>query len=77
MAAVEAQAASLPVIASENVPRKTEVSDLISYLPLDTKLWCRELSNLRQNNREHIDLEGLKPYDAKLISKTFEEVYTR
>lgn len=77
MAALEAQAASLPVIASENVPLKTKVSELITYLPLDAKLWGRELDGFRQYNRDSIDLKGLKPYDAQLISKTFEEVYKR
>lgn len=46
--AIEAQAAGLPAVCSEQVPRETQITDLISYLPLDEPArWAERLLSCR------------------------------
>ncbi|MCX6854911.1 MAG: glycosyltransferase [Verrucomicrobia bacterium] len=55
MVAVEAQAAGLPVLASDAVPKECVVSpELVTFLPLngDAKLWATELIRLLQLPRD-------------------------
>lgn len=55
MVAVEAQAAGLPVLASEAVPKECVVSsDLVTFLPLngDAKAWSTELIRLLKQPRD-------------------------
>lgn len=55
--AVEAQAASLPVLASDVVPEAIVVSDWVEFLPLDAsaRCWAEALQRLigRQDTRNH------------------------
>ena len=44
IACVEAQAAGLPTLCSDTIPKEAKVSELCMFLPLnDTMLWCREI----------------------------------
>lgn len=46
MVAIEAQAAGLPVIASQAVPKETAVTTLIQYLSLDVSLWLSVINQI-------------------------------
>lgn len=65
LVAVEAQAASLPVLASTAVPRETTQSDIIDYASLDENLdiWVEKINRLLLNE------EGRKITDTSMVRK--------
>lgn len=55
---IEAQASGLICLASNNIPRETHITELISYLKIDKKLWVNTILNtsfhtLSQINRPY------------------------
>lgn len=56
MVSIEAQCNSLPVVASDNVPRTTKISNYINYLPLkdDVNTWAQVLYSYASCKREDI-----------------------
>lgn len=75
--ALEAQAASLPIIASKNVPKSTRVSRLIKYLPLDLEVWKKEISKIKIIDRSSVDVSGIVMYDIRNVSLKFENEYLK
>lgn len=73
--AIEAQASSLPIIASDNVPLETRISQLISYIPLDIDLWVSKIDATNFSRDKLIDKNALRRFDARKISKQFENDY--
>ncbi len=79
--AIEAQANGLQVLASSAVPRETDITDLISYYPLDDiTLWVNALVETKQRS-ENIEREKYAlrvkemKYDIEDTSKWLEEFY--
>ena len=77
--AIEAQAAGLPVYASDAVPQETKITDLISYQSLSdgAEAWADHIyrdhvNHERRNTREEIRKSG---YDIVQASKDLEEFY--
>lgn len=52
--AIEAQAAGLPVLCSENVPTEAKATKLVHFLPLDIDIWVQAL--LQVCNKARIDV---------------------
>ena len=53
--AIEAQAAGLPVLCSEYVPRETKISDYIAYAPLgNCRYWAETLLNMSEKARRNM-----------------------
>ena len=54
IAAIEAQASGLPTLCSDAVPKETEITDLISYLPLSSgaKVWAGRIAEMLSSDAE-------------------------
>lgn len=73
---IEAQATGLNVIASNNVPRDTSVTNLIEYLSLDldAEVWAEKILSLKQNLRVARKKEMQRAgYDIGLQAKEYEK----
>ncbi len=76
--AIEAQAAGLPVIASDKVPDEAGITDIISFLPLDsTDVWCKEINRLRNSYVRRDTMEEIKAagYDIRDTAARLDGVY--
>lgn len=77
LVAVEAQAASLPVIASDQVPIETKLADTITYLPLKKDLWVRKIDDILEtgHRREVCNDIRLSKCDIKTIANKYRRIY--
>lgn len=75
---VEAQAAGLPVVLSENITKETDITGNALFLPLNLEIWMNELNKLRNYNRKDtskiIENSG---YDSKTEAKKLEKIYEK
>lgn len=74
---IEAQAAGLKCITSDNVPRETRLTDNITYLELDKDKWVKEIlqySNGYQRNRTDDQIKS-GGYDIAAEIKKLEKIY--
>ena len=75
---VEAQAAGVPCVASDQIPREVDVSGNITFLPLNdpAQVWAESLLKLknqpRTDNREKISAAG---YDVRSTAAILQEFY--
>lgn len=79
IAAVEAQAAALPVICSENVPNEAFITERAKAVPLDAELWCEEILNAAKFvDRSNDVIQSVKRrFDIKYVSALIEEHYRK
>lgn len=82
LVAVEAQAASLPVIASSAVPRETTQSDIIDYANLDDDLsvWINKIDKLllTPDDRNNVDRTKVSQNcDIRNISNELIQIYNK
>ena len=79
IAAIEAQAAGLPVITSDAIPVEAKVSDLFWQLPLDAdpERWADTILNLcRKHQRRDTQADIIAAgYDIKNSVKGLEKIY--
>ena len=79
---IEAQANSLPTIASEVVPKETKVSELIKYLPLNVSanVWADEINKypIRNQNSYIVDYDDFvkNGYDLKIAKEDLYKMYS-
>ena len=75
---IEAQAAGLPVIVSENVPPEAQVCDGVYTVPLSegTQRWAEELL-LHRNERSVISVQKMKQFDISGIAEEVEDRYLK
>lgn len=78
-AVIEAQAAGLPCIVSDNIPCEVKVTDLVEFLPLNNNVeyWALKImrkinDSKRENTSEYISSAG---YDVRPIAKWYQEFY--
>ena len=60
---IEAQAAGVMSIVSNNVPEEVNISRKIKFLPLDRLIWCNEIQKAsfnREDNKEKLIEEGFE-----------------
>ena len=76
LAAVEAQCAGLPVIASTEVPLESKVSGRIQYLDLETNIdiWTAAIMKVREQNADR-DIWIDARYDIRKEAKKLENYY--
>jgi len=76
LAAVEAQCAGLPVIASREVPWESNVSERIQYLDLeaDIDIWVNAIKQAREHPVER-DINIDACYDIRKEAKKLETYY--
>jgi glycosyltransferase involved in cell wall biosynthesis len=79
MAAIEAQAAGLPVVASIHVPRDIKLTDMVSFLPLkNVEIWADTLLSFRACSRTgHAREVREAGYDIKKISEELRAIYVQ
>lgn len=80
--AVEAQSIGLPIFASDAVPKATELTDLITYVPLleSAKNWAGIIIDYINKNRqkprvEYADIVKEKGYDITSVAKELQNIY--
>ena len=80
LACIEAQAASLPLIVSTNVPNAVKVSDKIRFLELNQTIetWQNEIKKINITNRE-TNINSIKDagYDIKTEAYKLEKEYQK
>lgn len=78
IAPVEAQAASLACLASDNIPPQIKVTEPFTYLSLEESedVWADKIIELSKVDRQSMDLEKLRErYSAESASKQLEKIY--
>jgi len=77
--AIEAQAADLTCLISDNVPNEVKITERIKFIPLtdSPEVWVREIINIenfyeRKDKNNEIKLAG---YDVKDVIKRVEKIY--
>ncbi len=77
--AIEAQATGLPSVLSTGFPETVEVTDFVKRLALedDTKIWAREILNMKRRNRSKEDTKKIDDagFSAKSVAKELERFY--
>lgn len=77
MVALEAQAAGLKTLISDNVPKSICISDNVERIPLDEEIWC-EKTIISRNIFERKDFSitnVFEKYDLSNTLKFFEKIY--
>ncbi|MBR6072975.1 MAG: glycosyltransferase [Bacilli bacterium] len=80
MVSIEAQCTGLPVVASDNVPRTTKISNYINYLPLkdDVNAWAQVLlSYVTCNRNEIVYNNNYSNYDIKDKAHELFDIYKK
>ena len=76
MVAVEAQICKLKVLASDNVPKATKLSNLIEYLPLDNNInvWIEKIINSKLYDRNiQVNDTKFNNYSITVQAQKYEE----
>lgn len=77
---IEAQAAGLPCIASENVPEEAKITDLVEFMSLNAppQKWAdRILSKLGHERKDTSQAIIESGYDIKKVSKWLQDFYLK
>ena len=77
ISAIEAQAAGLRCLISENVTKEVQITELVSFLPLEETYWAEALAECRIDvYRDRQDKKIAQAgYDIRLAAKRLEELY--
>lgn len=80
LVAIEAQSSSLPVLASDTVPKETEQTNIIQYLSLNEseKKWSEKIQQmlLTTEEREKVDIAQLKKNcNIRILSEQLVQLY--
>jgi glycosyltransferase involved in cell wall biosynthesis len=72
LAALEAQLAGLPVVASPAVSPEVVVSDGVEFVPLEVSSWVTAVQNWRVRSEPvHLDPDKLAKFDIRLAVKDY------
>lgn len=74
---VEAQAAGLKCLVSNNVTREVKITDLVKFLPLEKERWVEELAGCRMDgdrSRQDDNIAGAG-YDIRIAAGRLGELY--
>lgn len=74
---IEAQAAGLKCVVSEEIPEIAKITDLVEFLPFDRELWVDRVLECskgykRRNTSDILESAG---YGMNALAKKFEEIY--
>ena len=76
---VEAQAADLPILISDNVDPSCDITNNVNFIPVNLRftIWVNEIINLSTQKRNTLILDVLKTknYDIHNESKKLESIY--
>ena len=78
VAAIEAQAAGLPCLCSENVPKEVAITTLCRFLPIEEPgIWTDQILKLEQSRENTFDRIVAAGYDVRQTAAHLAEVYDR
>lgn len=78
MAAVEAQAAGLPCLCSENVPAEAAVTPLCQFLPTDDpQVWAETILSMKQPRSDMSEQIAAAGYDVRQTAQWLQDLYLR
>ena len=78
MAAAEAQAAGLEVIASDRIPGAVGITDHVRFIPLEDKnAWTGALTALHKRHAESADIIAASDYDIRKTAEAVRNMYLR
>lgn len=80
VAMLEAQCAGLPCIVSNTIPKEVEMTDLITYLPLNNQpeMWCKYILKAYQKSNDRNQYPAVlteKGYDIKRNAEWLQNYY--
>ena len=80
VAMLEAQCAGLPCVVSNTIPKEVEMTDLITYLPLNNqpKTWCEQIlkvSQKKNNRNQYPAILTEKGYDIRKNAEWLQNYY--
>ena len=78
LAAVEAQAAGLPVLCTQGLSKEVKLSSQLRFLPLDADAWVNAITNLdtQRIDRNHsADAVRLAGFEASAVAQKIMETY--
>lgn len=74
---IEAQINGLMTLTSENIPKNTNISNYIKYLPLEVNKWVTALKNVNKRDNKIVYNEEMKKYNIEsvvdILKKTYEK----
>lgn len=75
---IEAQAAGLKCIVSEEIPQIARITDLIEFIPFDKEVWVDRLMDCSNGyeRKDTLDILEIAGYGMKELAKKFENIYT-
>lgn len=77
ISAIEAQAAGLRCLISESVTREVQITDAVTFLPLEEECWAEELAKCRTDTHRHGQDKIIAGtgYDIRVAARRLEELY--
>ena len=77
-ALIEAQAAGLPILASDTISPEIDLTPYIHFMSLNqtAKEWAEKAVSMRNSERKGEIHEGLTPYDINTTCRILEEIYS-
>lgn len=76
---VEAQANGLPCLLSDTITRDVDLTDLVSYFPLDNKaMWDKGIKSAMSKIRSEASKDNKKqlaPFDSRKVAMSLQEFY--
>lgn len=77
ISAIEAQAAGVKCLISENVTREVQITDLVTFFPLEERRWAEELADCGNDTHRDRQDEAIAAagYDIRGAAGRLEELY--
>lgn len=76
--AIEAQAAGLPVLCSENIPVEANITELFHVLPLNAEMWAQRLATLSSSDRvKYAEKVRKAGFDVAHVAEKLEKSWLR
>ena len=80
MAALEAQYSGLNCLVSDSVPNEINVTNLVTFLPLNNiEIWNNELNKIKSNGKRTHKILNINnsPYNIKNVTLIIKNIYTK
>lgn len=74
---IEAQINGLRTLASDVIPKNTNISNYISYLPLEVKCWVNELNKDIVRDNKIVYKKNKDNYDIRIVVDKIKKIYNK
>ena len=77
VAAVESITSGLPTLVSDTITEELKFSELVEYIPLDSKKWIDSILNTKENLHRKNSVNSVREHKLDILdtAKILEEVY--